>query len=312
MTNMPAGEERKLSNQDIQLVQNRIEQCLQHYMSKKEVINSLLVQDNIQPGFTELVWQRLEEENQEFFKAYYLKLLVKDQIMEFNRLLSEQVELMHRIGLSGIGPVLPSNGSHVSPSQRVPSSSNPRPVKLNEMQPVKVLNDVGPMLGSCMAGPIPIGPPSQSMFLPQNANLGLAQLNGKIVKTEGGGGGYGGVSQPFDFGPNRNYVEMRPNMMADPSVSSFSSVDSNAHHINETTLLDGGDASSFGFLAQFQQNMSLPEFGSDFPGGSDLLESYCRPGFLGADANNFVDPHVNVESLDPETGSLRFQCFGSN
>lgn len=35
--------------------------------------------------------------------------------MEFNRLLSEQVELMHRIGSNGIAPMLPSNGSHVSP-----------------------------------------------------------------------------------------------------------------------------------------------------------------------------------------------------
>lgn len=61
------------------------------------------------------VWQRLEEENQEFFKAYYLKLLVKEQIMEFNRLLSEQVDLMRRTSLNGITPFHPSNGSHVSP-----------------------------------------------------------------------------------------------------------------------------------------------------------------------------------------------------
>lgn len=65
------------------------------------------------------VWQRLEHENHEFFKAYYLKLLVKEQIMEFNRLLSEQVDLMRRTGLSEMAPFHPSNGSQVSPSKTV-------------------------------------------------------------------------------------------------------------------------------------------------------------------------------------------------
>lgn len=35
-------------------VQNRIEQCLQHYMNKKEVLNTLVIQDNIEPCITEL------------------------------------------------------------------------------------------------------------------------------------------------------------------------------------------------------------------------------------------------------------------
>lgn len=35
-------------------VQNRIERCLQHYMNKKEAINALIVQDNIEPCITEL------------------------------------------------------------------------------------------------------------------------------------------------------------------------------------------------------------------------------------------------------------------
>lgn len=35
-------------------VQNRIEQCLQHYMNKKEVINALVLQGNIEPCITDL------------------------------------------------------------------------------------------------------------------------------------------------------------------------------------------------------------------------------------------------------------------
>ncbi|KAL8484279.1 hypothetical protein ACS0TY_026821 [Phlomoides rotata] len=305
---MSGGEGRKLSNQDIQLVQNRIEQCLQHYMNKKEVINALIIQDNIEPCITELVWQRLEEENQDFFKAYYLKLLVKDQIMEFNRLLSEQVELMRRIGLTGITPFT-SNGSHVSPTQHIPPTcppQNTRPLKTEDMQQPNMFHNCGSAIQGTVDGPlhsrkIDVSP---NLFLSQNSNVGLAQMmNGKSIKTEAG---YAG-SSPFAFSPPTNYLESRA-LMGDASVSSFSSVDSNAQHLNEP-LLDG-DTSSFGFLAQMPP--SFPDLTTDFASSSDLLESYCRPPFLPTDTNNFVNPHGNVESLDPESESLRFQCFGGD
>ncbi|XP_033516570.1 uncharacterized protein [Nicotiana tomentosiformis] len=107
---MSSGDGRIVSSEDIQMVQNRIEQCLRHYMSQKEVLETLFIQDKIEPGFTELVWLKLEEENQEFFQAYHLKLMVKEQIMEFNRLLAEQVKMTHQLpreipqnfGLSGL------------------------------------------------------------------------------------------------------------------------------------------------------------------------------------------------------------------
>lgn len=295
---MSGGEGRKLSNQDIQLVQNRIEQCLQHYMNKKEVINALIIQDNIEPCITELVWQRLEEENQEFFKAYYLKLLVKDQIMEFNKLLSEQVELMRRVGLSGITPFM-SNGSHVSPTQHIPPAQNARPLKTEGMQQTNMFHNCG---SSVQDGPLHGRNPN--LFLSQNSNVGLAQMmNGKSVKTEAG---YAG-SSPFAFSPPTNYLESRA-LMGDASVSSFSSVDSNAQHLNEPPL--DGDTSSFGFLAQIPP--SFPDLTTDFATSSDLLESYCRPPFLPTDANNFLNHHGDIESLDPDSESLRFQCFGAD
>ena len=60
------------------------------------------------------VWQKLEEENQEFFKAYYLRLMVKHQIQEFNRLLQQQVQLMRQMHPGGVAPIHTSNGSHIS------------------------------------------------------------------------------------------------------------------------------------------------------------------------------------------------------
>jgi len=59
--------------------------------------------------------QKLEEENREFFKAYYLRLMVKHQINEFNRLLEQQVQLMRQIDPTGVASLPTSNGSHISP-----------------------------------------------------------------------------------------------------------------------------------------------------------------------------------------------------
>jgi hypothetical protein len=48
------GPARKISCEDIQLVQNLIERCLQLYMNQREVIQTLNFQAKIEPGFTSL------------------------------------------------------------------------------------------------------------------------------------------------------------------------------------------------------------------------------------------------------------------
>lgn len=40
------------------------------------------------------VWQKLEEENADFFRAYYIRLKLKKQIILFNHLLEHQYQLM--------------------------------------------------------------------------------------------------------------------------------------------------------------------------------------------------------------------------
>ncbi|XP_057437992.1 uncharacterized protein LOC130730104 isoform X5 [Lotus japonicus] len=113
----PGGPVRQVSCQDIQLVQNLIERCLQLYMSRQEVVDKLVCQAKIEPSFTELVWQKLEEENEEFFRAYYTRLMLKQQIVEFNRLLDQQLHLMHSNSLSA------SNGSHNPAVASLPASN---------------------------------------------------------------------------------------------------------------------------------------------------------------------------------------------
>ncbi|KAF9667385.1 hypothetical protein SADUNF_Sadunf15G0017500 [Salix dunnii] len=79
---------------EIKTVQDFIERCLQLYMSKDEVVKTLLQHARIQPGFTSIVWNRLEQENTEFFKAYYTKLVLKKQIAKFNELLEDHHKLL--------------------------------------------------------------------------------------------------------------------------------------------------------------------------------------------------------------------------
>ncbi|XP_078174616.1 uncharacterized protein LOC144568223 isoform X3 [Carex rostrata] len=50
-----SSDNRKVSREDIELVQNLIERCLQLYMNKGEVVRTLSTRARIEPGFTTLV-----------------------------------------------------------------------------------------------------------------------------------------------------------------------------------------------------------------------------------------------------------------
>lgn len=100
----PGSAGRKVSTADIQLVQNLIERCLQMYLSQREVVSTLHQQAKIEPGFTQLVWQKLEEQNPDFFRAYFTRLKLKDQINLFNHLLEQQVNVVQRMQRDWIQP----------------------------------------------------------------------------------------------------------------------------------------------------------------------------------------------------------------
>ena len=72
-TTAPQSQQNIISSLDVQLVQNLVERCLQLYMNEREVVALLQQQTKIEPSFTSLVWQKLEEQNPEFFKARFEK-----------------------------------------------------------------------------------------------------------------------------------------------------------------------------------------------------------------------------------------------
>lgn len=111
---------RKVSREDIELVQNLIERCLQLYMNRGEVVRTLSNRARIEPGFTTLVWQKLEEENADFFRAYYIRLKLKKQIILFNHLLEHQYHLM-KYPMPPKVPLVPiQNGMHHMPVNNLP------------------------------------------------------------------------------------------------------------------------------------------------------------------------------------------------
>lgn len=57
-------------------------------------------QAGTQQEFTELVWQKLEEQNPDFFRAYYTRLKLKDQIILFNHILQQQMDQCAKQGVA--------------------------------------------------------------------------------------------------------------------------------------------------------------------------------------------------------------------
>ncbi|KAJ1384692.1 hypothetical protein SESBI_42315 [Sesbania bispinosa] len=295
---MSSGSVRRVSCEDIQLVQNLIERCLQLYMNPKEVVETLLAQAKIEPGFTELVWQKLEEENQEFFKAYYLRLLLKEQITEFNRLLKEHAKLS-QLQSTAVASLPNSNGSHIPPLPQNPSCYAAEQVraavKPENMQRAvdsslhNIFNNDGSSLNNSMHAVVDMSahgnridsPPS--MRSTQSSSMGLIQgINGEMIKSESG---YSG-SPPYIFGPDSTVLEACPTI-GDATVTSFTNVHSNSHSMNGS-LLDP-DISSFGLLGQISRNLSLSDLTADFSRSSDIMESYPRCPYLATANENFLE-----------------------
>ncbi|CAK4084036.1 unnamed protein product [Aphanomyces euteiches] len=102
-------------------VQNLIERCLQQSMSQ--------AQANVDPNFTRTVWQKLEEQNPSFFEAYALHLTLKEQILTFNYLVSQQREMSE-----GGQPALMVESKSAAEIPRVmPSTSSMAPL----LSPIK-------------------------------------------------------------------------------------------------------------------------------------------------------------------------------
>ncbi|KAK1321399.1 hypothetical protein QJS10_CPA03g01709 [Acorus calamus] len=296
---MSSGEVRRVSRQDIQLVQNLIERCLQLYMNQKEVVETLLFQAKIEPGFTELVWQKLEEENQEFFKAYRVRLMLKHQIIMFNQLLGEQAALMvHQNSVRYASEHTASARSDnfcrpLSPSAVV---NGGRSSMYQSMQPVPDT--------SRHAGKIEISPhllPSQNMPMEL-----LPGMNGMTIKSESEFSNH----SDFSFSSGGDILETHP-IIGDASLASLNSTET--HPLGEP--LPDPDSTQFGYLSQIPRNFSLSDLTADFSQSAEILANYSGSLFLDdsfPDSNGRNQKAGENRELDPISECVSYEDFGSD
>ncbi|CAL5050073.1 unnamed protein product [Urochloa decumbens] len=271
-------------------VQALIGRCLQVYMNQKEVIDALSQQAKIEPCITELVWHQLEQQNPLFFKAYYMRLMLKNQIMVFNRLLEDQLQIMNKEFPSGI------------PSMSLTNGSNSNPLKQNscflpETAPGAALPD-GIMHNGSSSGLIN-GTPSGDQLLnagkdlhglhsgidastslqsDQNATAVLFGDNGTsaTIKTESG------YSSNADFAfCGNNFLESCQSIGDASGGGSFSSSELNGQPLNDSIL--DMESSSFSFLNQIPQSFIFSDLAEDFSQSAEMTP------FLTSETNNFSD-----------------------
>lgn len=60
--------------------------------TQPEILQALQEQAQVDPEFTSVVWQKLEEQNPSFFRAYNVQLQLKEQILAFNYLVRVHVK----------------------------------------------------------------------------------------------------------------------------------------------------------------------------------------------------------------------------
>ncbi|CAN1147827.1 hypothetical protein LINPERPRIM_LOCUS37743 [Linum perenne] len=213
-------------------------------MNQQEVVETLLAQAKIEPDFTELVWQKLEEENGDFFKAYYLRLVVKHQIMEFNKLLEQQVQLMHQINPTRVASIPTSNGSQLPP--------------LYQNSSCFLVEQARCALRS------------ENIQIPIGSGLPNAFTNGRSSL-------HPSMRSAPDISAHANRINASTNMVATQS-SNLSLMQG----INGSIKCEAvhTDISSFGYLGQIPRNFSLSDLTADFSQSSDILENYVRSPFL--------------------------------
>ncbi|XP_009587614.1 uncharacterized protein [Nicotiana tomentosiformis] len=294
------NDNQKVSREDIELVQNLIERCLQLYMNKDEVVKTLLNRARIDPGFTTLVWQKLEEENADFFRAYYIRLKLKKQIILFNHLLEHQYHLM-KYPVPPKVPLTPmQNGINTMPVNNLPMGY---PVLQQPPLPAAGqphFNSMG--MSSCH---VVNGVPAPSNYHPMRMNSG----NDMVVETS--------VSDVAPAVPPSNAMSSMSDMPVSPaSVASSGHFPFTASEISgmgiDTSALDtsfpsdvassvglqlppdNGVGNSRDMLRSFDQipwNFSLSDLTADLSNLGDLgsLGNYPGSPFLPSDSDILLD-----------------------
>ncbi|KAK4746460.1 hypothetical protein SAY87_012772 [Trapa incisa] len=297
-----SNESKKVTRQDIELVQNLIERCLQLYMNREEVVKTLLTRARIDPGFTSLVWQKLEEENADFFRAYYIRLKLKKQILLFNHLLEHQYHLM-KYPVQPKVPMAPiPNGIHPMPVNNLPMGY---PVLQQPPMAAPGQPHLSPIVSGISSCHVVNGVPAPSNYHPMHVNsannMGMDTTTADAVPTV----------------PPSNVISSMSEMPVSPaSVASSTHFPFPASEISgmgmDTSALDtaftadvassvglqlgydagpGNSRDSLRLLDQIQWTFSLSDLTADLSNLGEIgaLENYPGSPFLPSDSEILLD-----------------------
>ncbi|CAI9781513.1 unnamed protein product [Fraxinus pennsylvanica] len=297
-----SNDNRKVSREDIELVQNLIERCLQLYMNKDEVVKTLLHRARIDPGFTTLVWQKLEEENPEFFRAYYIRLKLKKQIILFNHLLEHQHHLMKYPMPAKVSLAPMHNGIHSMPVNNLPMGY---PVIQQPPVPATGQAHIDSMGYSTSGLHVVNGVPAPGNFHPMQMKSG----NDMVIDTNA-------ANLSPAMPPNNTMSSMSDMLVSPTSAASSGHFSFSASEISgmgvDTLGLDtaftsdvatsvglllppengdGNSRDSLGSFAQIPWNFSFSDLTADLSNIGDLgaLGNYDGSPFLPSDSDILLD-----------------------
>ncbi|KAF3971648.1 hypothetical protein CMV_004781 [Castanea mollissima] len=292
-----SNDSKKVSRQDIELVQNLIERCLQLYMNRDEVVKTLLNRARIDPGFTTLVWQKLEEENADFFRAYYIRLKLKKQILLFNHLLEHQYHLM-KYPVPPKVPLAPiQNGIHPMPVNNLPMGY---PVLQQPSFPAAGQPHLDPMGCGISSCHVVNGVPAPSNFHPIRMN------SGNDMVMENSAADVAPIIPPNSTMSSMSEMPVSPGSVASSGHFPFTASEISGMGV-ETSALDtaftSDVATSVGLqlapdgpgnsrsLDQIQWNFSLSDLTADLSNLGDLgaLGNYPGSPFLPSDSEILLD-----------------------
>ncbi|KAK6918231.1 Conserved hypothetical protein CHP01589, plant [Dillenia turbinata] len=271
-------------------------------MNKDEVVKTLLNRARIDPGFTTLVWQKLEEENADFFRAYYIRLKLKKQIILFNHLLEHQYHLM-KFPTPPKVPLAPiQNGIHPMPVNNLPMGY---PVLQQPPIPATGQPHLDPMGCSISSCHMVNGVPAPGNFHPIRMN----SSNDMVMDSSG-------ADAAQVMPPNSGISSMSEMPVSPTSVASSGHFNFTASEISgigmDTSALDtaftsdvassvglqlgpdsavGNSRDSFRSLVQIPWNLSLSDLTADLPNLGDLGGPGNFPGspFLPSDSDILLD-----------------------
>ena len=291
-----SNDNRKVSREDIELVQNLIERCLQLYMNKGEVVRTLSTRARIEPGFTTLVWQKLEEENSEFFRAYYIRLKLKRQIILFNHLLQHQYNLMKYPAPPNV-PLAPmQNGMHPMPVNNLPMGY---PVLQQPMMPAPGQPHIDSMACGLSSGHVVNGIPAAGGYHPIRMNSGNDMVvdNG-APETAHVGATCSAMSSEMAVSPSSaassNHAPFTPSEIPGITMDTSALDSTFVSDVENTGQLqlgpDGSSRDSIRSLGQLW-NFSLSDLTADLTSLGDLeaLENYAGTPFLASDSDILLD-----------------------